>query len=155
MDSFFPEIWIPYLLRFRQGFSKPTFTYFVGFMFSLLIGQSRKCLTHIADTCIFVDKSLSGWHRFLSTFQWDLSEVIESMIDLLVTELGEQLSYAGHLLFAIDPTTVEKVKGKMSGVQKWRQSSKYLDKQVMGHQWAIGGFLARAKHQWHCLPVIS
>lgn len=155
MDNFFPEIWIPYLLKFRQGFSKPTFTYFVGFIFSLLIGQSRKCLTHIADTCIFVDKSLSGWHRFLSTFQWDLSEVIESMIDLLLSELGDSLSYAGHLLLAVDPTMVKKVKGKMSGVQKWRQNSTHPDKQVIGHQWVIAGFLARVKHQWHCLPVIS
>ena len=78
----------------------------------MLIGQSRKCLTHIADTCIFVDKSLSGWHRFLSTFQWDLSEVIKSMINLLLSELGDSLSYAGHLLLAVDPDNGKKGEGK-------------------------------------------
>ena len=155
MDNFFPEIWIPYLLHFRQAFSKPTFPYFVGFMFSLLIGQSRKCLTHIADTCVFVDKSLSGWHRFLSTFQWNLPKLTESLIALLLSELDGSLSYAGHLIFAVDPTFVKKVKGKMSGVQKWRQNSTTSDKHVIGHQWLIGGFLTRVKHHWHCLPVIS
>ena len=43
----------------------------------------------------------------------------------------------------------------MSGVQIWQQSSTHPDKQVIGHQWVIAGFLARVKHQWHCLPVIS
>ena len=155
MDNFFPEIWIPYLLQFRQAFSKPTFPYFVGFIFSLVIGQSRKCVTHIANSCIFVDKSLSGWHRFLSTFQWDLSKVIETTIHLILSQLGDLLYYAGYLLVAVDPTTIKKVKGKMSGVQKWQQSSAQLDKQVVGHQWVIGGFLARLNQQWHCLPVIS
>ena len=61
MENFFPEIWITYLLTFRQAFCKPTFGYFPGFILSLVIGKGRKCLTRLASACFFVDKSLSGW----------------------------------------------------------------------------------------------
>ena len=72
MENFFPEILIQYLLPFRQAFSKPGFGYFQGFIAALLLSQGRKCISHIANTCFFIDKSLSSWERFLASAQWDL-----------------------------------------------------------------------------------
>ena len=71
MENFFPEILIQYLLPFRQAFSKPGFGYFQGFIAALLLSQGRKCISHIANTCFFIDKSLSSWERFLASAQWD------------------------------------------------------------------------------------
>ena len=80
MENFFPEILIQYLLPFRQAFSKPGFGYFQGFIAALLLSQGRKCISHIANTCFFIDKSLSSWERFLASAQWDLPQVTQHLI---------------------------------------------------------------------------
>ena len=87
MENFFPEILIQYLLPFRQAFSKPGFGYFQGFIAALLLSQGRKCISHIANTCFFIDKSLSSWERFLASAQWDLPQVTQHLIGLLIKQL--------------------------------------------------------------------
>ena len=126
-------------------------------MWALLLSQGRKCVTQIARTCFFLERSLSSWERFLAEQQWDMTQVMRALIGLLQQELGERLQYAGRYVIAIDPTYVAKVKGRMPGVQTWRQHSKNPGRstQVIGHQWMLGGVLSKLGGRWRCFPIWS
>ena len=157
MNNFFPTILVTYLLPFRQAFSQPGWRYFQGFIWAMLLSTGRKCVSQICRTCFFVERSLSSWERFLAEHQWDTSQVMLALIGLLQQELGERLTYAGRYILGIDPTFVAKVKGRMVGVQKWREHSQNPDRgvQVVGHQWMLGGLLARLDEHWRCFPIWS
>jgi hypothetical protein len=157
MNDFFPEILVTYLLPFRQAFSQPGWRYFQGFIWAMLLSTGRKCVSQIGRTCFFIERSLSSWERFLAEQQWDMHQVMLALIGLLQQELGERLRYAGRYVIAIDPTFVAKVKGRMLGVQTWREHSENPDRgpQVTGHQWMLGGPLAKVGERWRCFPVWS
>lgn len=157
MENFFPEILIQYLLPFRQAFSKPGFGYFQGFIAALLLSQGRKCISHIANTCFFIDKSLSSWERFLASAQWDLPQVTQHLIGLLIKQLGQALLYAGRYVVAVDTTFAQKVKGRMQGVQRWTENSQNPKRKtsVVGHHWGIAGLLHRIGQRWQCWPVMT
>lgn len=157
MNDFFPTILITYVLPFRQAFYHPGWQYFQGFMWALLLSQGRKCVTQIARTCFFLERSLSSWERFLAEQQWDMIQVMRALIGLLQQELGDTLRYAGRSVIALDPTYVAKVKGRMLGVQRWREHSDNPDRgtQVTGHQWLLGGPLVKLGERWRCFPVWS
>jgi hypothetical protein len=157
MNDFFPEILVTYLLPFRQAFFQPGWRYFQGFIWAMLLSTGRKCVSQIGRTCFFIERSLSSWERFLAEQQWDMHQVMLSLIGLLQQELGEGLTYAGRYVIAIEPTYVAKVKGRMLGVQKWRQSSANPDRgaQVIGHQWMLGGLLTTLGERWRCFPIWS
>lgn len=157
MNDFFPTILITYLLPFRQAFSHPGWRYFQGFIWAMLLSTGRKCVSQICRTCFFVDRSLSSWERFLAEQQWDMNQVMLALIGLLQQELGDGLKYAGRYVIGIDPTFVAKVKGRMLGVQKWREHSQNPDRgvQVVGHHWMLGGLLSRLGEHWRCFPIWS
>lgn len=157
MSDFFPTILIAYLLPFRQAFYQPGWQYFQGFIWAMLLSRGRKCVTQIARICFFVDRSLSSWERFLSEQQWDMNQVMLSLVRVLQEELGESLQYAGRYVIGLDPTYVAKVKGRMLGVQRWQQHSENPDRgmQVTGHHWMLGGLLTKWGDRWRCLPVWS
>jgi hypothetical protein len=157
MNHFFPTILVTYLLPFRQAFYQPGWQYFQGWIWAVLLSGGRKCVTRIARTCFFMDRSLASWERFLAEQQWDMTQVMYSLVGLLQQELGETLKYAGRYVIAVDPTYVTKVKGRMLGVQRWREHSANPDRQtqVTGHQWMLGGLVAKLGPQWCCLPVWS
>lgn len=157
MNDFFPTILVTYMLPFRQAFSQPGWRYFQGFMWAMLLSTGRKCVSQICRICFFVERSLSSWERFLAEQQWDMNQVMLALVRLLQQELGEGLKYAGRYVIGLDPTFVAKVKGRMLGVQPWRESSQNPDRgiQVVGHQWMIGGLLTRLGERWRCFPVWS
>jgi DDE superfamily endonuclease len=138
-------------------FSSSGWRYFQGFIAGLLLCYGRKTVTRIASTCFFVDKSLASWERFLADAQWSLPHVTEQLITLLFSTLGHQLLYAGYYLFALDTTYVPKRKGRMLGVQRWTEKTSSHDAgvTVVGHHWAIGGFLHRIGKRWQALPAIT
>ncbi len=157
MNDFFPTILITYLLPFRQAFYRPGWQYFQGFIWAMLLSGGRKCVTQIAQACFFVDRSLSSWERFLSEQQWDMHQVMQSMVSVLQEELGQGLQYAGRYIVSLDPTYIAKVKGRMLGVQRWQQHSENPDRgiQIIGHHWMLGGLLAKLGDRWRCFPVWS
>jgi hypothetical protein len=157
MNDFFPEILVAYMLPFRQAFSQPGWRYFQGFIWAMLLSGGRKCVTQIARTCFFIDRSLSSWERFLAEQQWDVTQVMLALVGLLQQELGDALRYGGRYVMALDPTYVAKVKGRMLGVQRWREHSEHPDRgmQITGHQWMLGGLLAKLGDRWRCFPIWS
>ncbi len=157
METFFPEILITYLAHFRQGFSASNFRYFQGFIIAFLLKEGRKCVTQIARFCFFIDKSIASWEGFLAYAQWDMTALTSKLMRLVIAELGATLRYGSHYLIGIDTTFAAKVQGRMLGVQKWRQKSQNPDrgKSIVGHHWAIAGFLARIGNRWRCLPVLT
>lgn len=157
MEHFFPEILITYLDCFRSAFYSTGYGYFQGFIIAQLLCASRKTVTQIAQCCFFIDKSVSAWERFLSNAQWSLPRVIEKLIGLLLSELGDSLLYAGHYLVAVDTTYVAKGIGRMNGVQKWsqRRNKKEKGNSVVGHHWAICGLLSRLGVKFRCFPIAT
>lgn len=165
MNAFFPDLLITYLFEFRQAFSHPSFVYFQGVIFALLISGGRKCVTQLASVCFFVDKSLSGWERFFAESQWNLPLVSAKLIDLCLDQLGERALYAQRYLVALDTTFAQKALGKMTGVQRWRKGveektndkpvTPHVSQSVVGHHWAIAGLLCLLSQKWQCFPLLT
>lgn len=87
MENLFPKILLMYLSHFRWVFYAPGYRQFQGFIAAQLILSGRKTVTSIADFCFFIDTSLSSFHKFLSSAQWNLSWAIESLIRLLIEDV--------------------------------------------------------------------
>ena len=58
-DTYFPATSVAYLELFRQHFPAQPFAYFRGYVWALaMLGTTRKCMTNIARTCVFVERQL-------------------------------------------------------------------------------------------------
>jgi MFS family permease len=90
MDTYFPATIVAYLEVFRQYFPAQHFTYFRGYLWALaMLGTTRKCMTNIARTCVFVERHLASWERFLAEAHWDVCGVSRQFVQLL-QEWGSQ-----------------------------------------------------------------
>lgn len=124
----------------------------------LLLGQTRKCVTNIARVCFFVDRHVSGFERFLSEYQWDLPALQKQTLTLINARLGDQLLICGGFLTWLDTTLISKTKGRMAGVQKWRDHSGNPDRgeYLVGHHWALAGLLGvSAVAGVLCFPLLA
>lgn len=158
MSTVIPPIFLTYLSFFQASFSIPTFLYFQGYVWSLLLSKGRKCMTNIAHTCFFVDRHLSSWERFLAEHCWDVTLLSQHLVQLLVAKLGDTLTVHGAYLAVLDTTLVAKMKGKMLGVQKWHQASGNADRgeSIVGHHWGIIGLVSFSAvlARYLCWPVL-
>ena len=158
MNAVISPLLLTYLGGFQAGFSKPNFVYFQGYMWSLLLTTGHKCMTHIAQTCFFLDRHLSSWERFLSENRWDLTVMSKHLVSLLLAKLGDSLKVYGAYLAAIDTTLIAKKGGKMLGVQKWHQASGNADRgdAIVGHHWGILGLLSFSVplSRYLCWPIL-
>ncbi len=162
MDTLFPTTIINYIGAFASAFAANNFIYFRGFMLGfLLLGATRKCVTNIARACFFVSRHVSSWERFLSQYQWDITEVRQRLVTLLKERLQDKLLVYGAHLAWVDTTLVAKVKGNMPGVQKWHDHSGNPDRgeHLIGHHWALVGLLGATfiAREWvpMCFPILA
>lgn len=157
MDSFFPTILLTYFELFRQHFSSSSYVYFKSYIWAMLILESRKTVTNMANACFFLDKHIASVERFLSDNKWDMNQVTKTLIHILLKALTDKLYIYGALLLSIDTTFNAKASKKMTGVQKWKDHSGNPDRgeYIIGHQWAIAGFISRFTDRFLCWPVIT
>lgn len=162
MDTLFPVAIITYINMFAPVFAANNFIYFRGFMLAfLLLGETRKCVTNMAGVCFFVNRHVSSWERFLSQYQWDINDVRLRLVTMLKQQIQDKLLVYGAYLAWVDTTLVAKVKGKMTGVQKWHDHSGNPDRgeHLIGHHWALAGLLGAAfiGRQWTpmCFPILA
>jgi hypothetical protein len=81
MDTDFPTSILPLLEAFRQYLPAQHFAYFRGDIWPLaMLGTTRKCMTNVARTCVFVEPHLASWERFLAAAQWDLRGVSQTLV---------------------------------------------------------------------------
>ena len=158
MTAFLPPLLLSYLNFFHSGVSKPSFLYFQGYIWSLLLTKGRKCMTNIAHACFFVERHLSSWERFLAEHCWDLTILSENLVQLLRAKLGDSLKVHGAYLAALDTTLIAKMKGKMIGVQKWHQASGNADRgdAIVGHHWGMIGLISFSAvlGRYLCWPIL-
>jgi len=157
MDSFFPTILLTYFELFRQHFSSSSYVYFKSYVWAMLIIESRKTVTNMANACFFLDKHIASVERFLSENKWDMNQVTKTLIHILLKALTDKLYIYGALLLSIDTTFNAKASKKMAGVQKWKDHNGNPDhgEYIIGHQWAIAGFISRFTDRFLCWPVIT
>jgi hypothetical protein len=144
MAALVPALLTEYLALFRSHFTKPSFSYFSGYIVSLLLTSGRKTMSRVAHTCFFVERHLASWERFLAEYKWDLNAVLSRVLQELVTQLGDHLQVHGAYLAAVDTWLVAKNGRAMPGVQTWHDHSGNADrgKRIRGHHWAILGLIA-------------
>src|SRR6266850_1752463 len=145
MDTYFPATMMAYLEFFRQHFPAQHFAYFRGYVWALaMLGPTRKCMTNIAHTCVFVERHLASWERFLAEAQWDLRGVSQTLVSRLLQQLGTSSYLWDAVLAAVDTTLIPKVRGKMPGVQKWHDHSgdPARGESLVGHHWALIGLVS-------------
>jgi hypothetical protein len=158
MDTYFPGTMMAYLELFRHHFPAQHFAYFRGYVWALaMLGTTRKCMTNIARTCVFVDRHLASWERFLAEAQWDLQGVIQTLVSHLVQQLGASVYLWDALLAAVDTTLIAKVRGKMPGVQKWHDHSGNPARgaSLVGHHWALIGLVSAWGAGYLCWPLLA
>ena len=89
MDTYFPTTMLLLLEGFRQYFPAQHFAYFRGYVWALaMLGTTRKGMTNVARTCVFVERHLASWERFLAESQWDLHGVSQTLVTRLLQQLG-------------------------------------------------------------------
>jgi hypothetical protein len=158
MDTYFPATMMAYLEVFRQHFPAQHFAYFRGYVWALaMLGTTRKCMTNIARSCVFVERHLASWERFLSGAQWDLRAVSQHLVTQLLQQLGSSLCLWDALLAAVDTTLIPKVRGQMPGVQKWHDHSgnPARGEALVGHHWALIGLVSSWGTGYLCWPVLA
>ena len=156
MDTLFPSTVMVVINGFMPLFSARVGVYFKGFMVAaMLLGQSRKCVTNIAQVCFFIDRHISSWERFLSHYPWTLSVLHTQVVARIRDQMGKQLCVHGAVLGWVDTTLVAKVRGKMPGVQKWHDHSGNPDRggSLIGHHWALAGIVCTAVVAGGLVPV--
>jgi hypothetical protein len=109
-----------------------------------MLGTTRTCLTNMARSCVFVDRHLASWKRFLAESQWDLRGVSQTLVTPLVQQLGAHLDLWGAWLAAVDTTLIPNVQGKRPGVQKWHDHRGHpaRGESLVGHHWALIGLVS-------------
>jgi hypothetical protein len=147
MQQFIPLELISYFLMFQTHFSKPSFVYFQGYLWGLLLTGGRKTMNNIAHCCFWIDRNLSSWERFLSDNLWDVNAVGNTLVKLLVQKLEDKLKFHGSYLACLDTLLIPKNGTRMSGVQKWHDHSGNANRgeQLKGHHWAILGLISYDK----------
>ena len=64
MADLIPDILLAYVTLFQTHFTKLSFTYFGGYILSLLITRGRKTMSRVANTCFFVcQATIRNGHR--------------------------------------------------------------------------------------------
>ena len=157
MQQFIPLELFSYFLVFQSHFSQPSFIYFQGYLWALLLVGGRKTMNNIAHCCFWVERSLSSWERFLSENIWDVNAVGKTLVTLLVQKLAHQLQVHGGYLAGLDTLLVPKNGSKMSGVQLWKDHSGNANRgeKLKGHHWGILGLISWdkiRKRSW-CWPL--
>jgi hypothetical protein len=142
MDTYFPTTMLLLLEGFRQYFPAQHLAYFRGDVWALaMLGTTRKGMTNVARTCVFVERHLASWERFLAESPWDLRGVSQTLVTQLLQQLGGRLYLWDAVLAAVDTTLIPKVRGQMPGVQKWHDHSgdPARGESLVGHHWALVG----------------
>jgi hypothetical protein len=158
MDTYFPTTIVLLLEGFRQSFPARHFAYFRGYVWALvMLGTTRKCMTNVARTCVFVERHLASWERFLAEAQWDLRGVSQTLVTQLLQQLGGRLYLWEALLAVVDTTLLPKVQGRMPGVQKWHDHSgdPGHGESLVGHHWALVGLVSTWGVGYLCWPVLA
>ena len=128
MDIFFPTQTLPLFQVFAPCFTAPSFAYFQGYVWALMVVEGRKCMTCLARCVFFHQRDLSSWERFLAEHGWSLTAVTARLVTLVVAKLGAQLQVHGASLVGTDTTLVAKTAKKMLGVQTWKDHSDNADR---------------------------
>ena len=153
MDAFFPAILLTYLQPFRQLFSKPSFDYFKAFIWAMMIIEGKKTITNIDHACFFLKKHIASYERFLSEYIWNMDQLSDILVKLLINVLKNKLYIHGAFLVALDTTHKAKASKKMIGVQKWKQGDNE-NSYIIGHHWAIVGLISRFANRFVCYPIM-
>jgi hypothetical protein len=156
MDTYVPTTMLLWLEGFRQHFPAQHFAYFRGYVWALaMLGTTRTCMTNIARSCVFVDRHLASWERFLAESHGDRRGVSQTLVARLLQQLGSRLYLWDALLAAVDTTLVPKVWGQMPGVQKWHDHSgnPARGESLVGHHWALIGWVSAWGVGDLCWPV--
>lgn len=154
MDAFFPAILLTYLQPFRQLFSKPSFDYFKAFIWAMMLIETKKTITNIAHASFFLKKHIASFEKFLSEYIWDMNQLTNVLVKLLINVLKNKLYIHGAFLVAVDTTHKAKASKKMIGVQKWKQGNNE-NNYIIGHHWAIAGLISRFANRFICYPIMA
>jgi hypothetical protein len=145
MDTYVPTTILLLLEGFRQHFPARHFAYFQGDVWALaMLGPTRKGMTNIARTCVFVERHLARWERFLAEAQWDLRGVSQTVVTQLLQQLGRRRDLWEALLAAVDTTLIPTARGQMPGVQTWHDHSgdPARGESLVGHHGALIGLVS-------------
>jgi hypothetical protein len=154
MDAFFPAILLTYLQPFRQLFSKPSFDYFKAFMWAMMLLETKKTITNITHASFFLKRHIASFEKFLSEYIWDMNQLTDVLVKLLINVLKNKLYIHGAFLVAVDTTHKAKASKKMFGVQKWKQGDNE-NNYIIGHHWAIAGLISRFANRFICYPIMA
>jgi len=156
MEIFFPAQTLSLLQVFAPCFTAPSFAYFRAYVWALMVVEGRKCVTRLARCAFFHPRDLSSWERFLAEHRWSLTAVIERLVTLVVTTLGNTLQVHGAYLLDTDTTLVAKTATRMPGVQKWKDHSDNADRgaYLVGHHWNLVGLISPWGTRWLCWPLV-
>jgi len=158
MDTDCPATIGASLELFRQHFPAQHFAYFRGDVWALaMLGTTRKCMTNIARTWVFVERQLARWERFPAESQGDQRGVSQTLVRHLIQPLGPSVYRWDAVLAAVDTTLIPKVRGQMPGVQTWHdhRGDAAGGESWVGQHWALSGLVSGWGAGDRCWPRLA
>jgi hypothetical protein len=158
MDTDFPATMVAYLELFRQHVPAQPFTYFRGDVWALaMLGTTRKGMTHIARTGVFVERHRASWERVLAESPWDRRGVSQTLVSHLIQPLGPSVDLWDALLAAVETTLIPKGRGQMPGVQTWHdhRGDPARGESLVGPHWALMGVVSVWGAGDLCWPLLA
>jgi len=150
----FPETFVKFILELKENFTNPSFEHFRVVLSAVLLGGPKKNIT-AGIRLNKIKGHFSNVHRFVSQYQWDVYQVVHSLLKLIERSLGKQ----DELVFALDDTLVPKYGRHIFGrACHFDHSSKPNRPQyILGHNWVVLGLLHYCSmfSKWLCLPILS
>ena len=115
----------PFLDKFRDLFTKPSYSSFRDLCGALSVCDKSKTVANLCDTmaeCSKGKKARSSYNWFFSDANWDENEIAQRKVDLFINSLC--LKENDKLLLIIDDTYNEKEGNQTDGVGKFYDHSK-------------------------------
>ncbi len=156
MNIYIPMEIIQLLLFPKECFTCiTTYNYFVYYIWCLLVVPGRKTTRNMYRHCFFFRKNVSSWCRFLTEYQWDYTEVMKRMFQLLLKIFPEELILYGSVQACFDTTLNSKNSKKVLGIQKWGNHSGNADcgEYLIGHHWGVLGIIGFFKKRFICFLI--
>jgi hypothetical protein len=157
-DTSFPTTMLRLLAGFRQDFPAQPLAYCRGDVWALArLGTTRTCMSHVARTCVFVERHVASGERFLAASPWDRRGVRQTLVTQVLPPLGGRLYLWDAWWVAGDTPRLPKVRGQRPGVQQWHDASgdAARGESLVGHHRALVGSVSTWGVGSRCWPVLA
>lgn len=151
-----PEALGTFLVFFKDLFTAPSYRYFCSFIMSLMVLDTKRCVTNIILTSR-IGKHWTNFYRFLREYKWSPQQVSQRLLELLIWNLKPERDNDGRIRIygVVDDTHAIKCGKKIYGVSWFSRKLKNMTKKIFGNCFVCFGLLFQINKRWILFPIAA